>query len=404
MPSYQVTLRNVKQPDISRLVEVQASSREQAASLAHRPGFRVALVKPLVGAPPGTPVQGVSRKEMIKLFRGLASMLKANINTADSLMYYAQGLPNQGLKRTLDNIRQSVEAGLPVHTAFAKEEKFDTTIITLIEAGADSGQLDRAFRSLADRIKTEMTFASKLKGALTVPILVILFQFGLFIWSQVGVVSKVEDTLKSVRMDPDPLSKLIFAFSHVVQAVWPLMVAALVTFIIAVFRSARFRQWMLELGMKRWRLLRQLVMGLRQTAYLGTLEMLYASGTNLARASALAARTVQGTPMYEPFMAASRVYESSGVTFAEALRRYTELDPQVIHMINIGEKSASLPLQLELLREIYEEDTAAHMSDFTQIVNFITLLIAVTIIAVVFSGSMLPIFLMGPRMMESGNM
>ena len=404
MPSYQVTLRNVKQPDISRLVEVQASSREQAASIAHRPGFRVALVKPLVGAPPGTPVQGVSRKEMIKLFRGLASMTKANINMADSLMYYAQGLSNQGLKQTLDNIRQNVESGMPVHTAFAKEEKFDTMVITLIEAGTTSAKLDKAFRSLADRIKTEMTFASKLKQTLTVPILVILFMFGLFIWSQVGVVSKVEDTLKSVRMEPDPLSKVIFAFSHVVQAVWPVMVAAVVAFLIAVFRSARFRQWLLEAAMKRWRLLRQLVMGLRQTAYIGTLEMLYASGTNLARASALAARTVQGTSMYEPFMAASRRYESSGVPFAEALRRYTDLDPQAIHLIGIGEKLAALEEQLQLLREIYEEDTAAQMSDFTEIVNFITLLIAVLIIAVVFSGSMLPIFLMGPRMMESGNM
>ena len=76
---------------------------------------------------------------------------------------------------------------------------------------------------------------------------------------------------------------------------------------------------------------------------------------------------------------------------------------QKIHMMGIGEKSASLPQQLELLRDIYEEDTAAYMNDFTQVINFLTLAAAVFLIGLVFTGSMLPIFLMGPKMMNSGN-
>jgi type II secretory pathway component PulF len=132
--------------------------------------------------------------------------------------------------------------------------------------------------------------------------------------------------------------------------------------------------------------------------------MLYSNGINLARASMLSARVLGGTPMYEHFLKAARIYESSGVPFAESLKRHTELDPQVVHMIGIGEKSASLPQQLELLRDIYEEDTAATMADFTQVINFVTLALAVFLIGFVFTGSMLPIFLMGPRMMQSGNM
>ena len=156
--------------------------------------------------------------------------------------------------------------------------------------------------------------------------------------------------------------------------------------------------------MTKWVLLRRLVMGLRQTSYIGTLQMLYANGINLARASALAAKVMDGTPMYAGFVKASKVYETSGIPFSEALKRNAGLDPQVVHMIGIGEKSASLPQQLELLRDIYEEDTAAYMTDFTAVINFITLATAVFIIALVFTGAMLPIFLMGPRMMQSGSM
>jgi type II secretory pathway component PulF len=166
---------------------------------------------------------------------------------------------------------------MPVHVAFAKEKRFEETIITIIEAGADAGQLHEAFQALARRIKVEMTFSSKIRSALLLPCLVILFQIGLLIWSQTSVVSEVEKTLQSVRQEPDPLSKVIFSFSHVVQLVWPVFVAALLAFIIALFRSRKFRRQLLETLMHRWSLLRQLVMGLRQTAYIGTLQMLYAN-------------------------------------------------------------------------------------------------------------------------------
>ncbi|HCN30085.1 MAG TPA: hypothetical protein DIT64_15370 [Verrucomicrobiales bacterium] len=405
MNAFQVTLRHSERPDLSRVLEIEAPNREQAAALAAKPGFRVALVKPLKGVKKsGRAKGGIPRKELIKLFRGLASMLKANISTSDALLYYAQGLPDPALQAALMNIRNRLEAGIPVQAAFAKEQCFDSTIITIIEAGSDSGQLGDAFSSLARRIKIEMMFASKLRSALLVPSIIILFQIGLFIYSQVYVVAQVEDTLKSVRQEPDALSQVIFSISHFVQKVWPFFVIALTSFLVSIFRSAPLRQRLLIFLMGRWTLLKKLVMGLRQSAWIGTLQMLYANGINLARASALSARVLAGTPMYEDFIKASTTYESSGVPFAESLKRHTELDPQVIHMIGIGERSASLPQQLELLRDIYEEDTAAIMSDFTQVINFVTLAMAVVLIGFVFTGSMLPIFLMGPRMMQSGNM
>jgi len=208
MNAFQVTLRHSERPDLSRVLEIEAPNREQAAALAAKPGFRVALVKPLKGVKKsGRAKGGIPRKELIKLFRGLASMLKANISTSDALLYYAQGLPDPALQAALMNIRNRLEAGIPVQAAFAKEQCFDSTIITIIEAGSDSGQLGDAFSSLARRIKIEMMFASKLRSALLVPSIIILFQIGLFIYSQVYVVAQVEDTLKSVRQEPDALSQ-----------------------------------------------------------------------------------------------------------------------------------------------------------------------------------------------------
>ena len=52
-----------------------------------------------------------AKVELIKMFRGLSSMLKANISTADALLYYAQGLPDPSLQTALYNIRELVYGG-----------------------------------------------------------------------------------------------------------------------------------------------------------------------------------------------------------------------------------------------------------------------------------------------------
>ncbi len=405
MALFQVTLRNARQPSLAKTVKVQAANRERASLEAAREGFLVALVKP-IGSEARSPkaTKSLSSMELVKMFRGLASMLKAKITAVDALLYYAQGLPNSDVQTCLHNVRERMESGIPIHLAFAKEDKFESTIITVLEAGADAGQLSQAFSSLAHRIKTELTFTQKLRSALLVPCLVIIFQIGLFIWSQTSVVPKVEATIKDIHQSPDGLSQFIFSISHGVQATWPFAVGCMIIVGIAVMRSDAFRRTMLHFFMRRWLLLRQMVMGLRQSAWVGTLQMLYANGITLDRASILAAKVMEGTPMYAGLLRASKEYETTGIPFGEALRRNTVLDPQVIHMMGIGEKSASLLQQLELLRDIYEEDTAAYMNDFTEVINFLTLVIAVFLIGLVFSGAMLPIFLMGPKMMSSGNL
>ena len=53
-----------------------------------------------------------------------------------------------------------------------------------------------------------------------------------------------------------------------------------------------------------------------------------------------------------------------------------------------------------MLAEMYEEEAESHMADFTQVLSFLVLMGAVCLIAAVFIGTFLPIFLMGPKMMN----
>jgi type II secretory pathway component PulF len=203
----------------------------------------------------GQPKQ-FSKKELIGVFRGLSSMLRAQINTADAIKYYSQGLPNKVMADALKQIREDIGAGVSVHEAFRRTGRFSEMIVGLIQAGADAGQLHQAFSSLAARFTSELHFSKALRKATTMPAVVITILSGAFIVSQVKIVPQVEEMLKSVRQEPDGLTAISFGVSHTTQRIWPVVVGIVVATILCIWRSEKLRNAILGLAMSKWRLLR----------------------------------------------------------------------------------------------------------------------------------------------------
>lgn len=347
-------------------------------------------------------VKEFSKKELVDMFRGLGSMLRAQINTADALKYYGHGLPNKGMVDAMMRIREDINCGINVHEAFRRTGRFSETIVGLIQAGSDAGQLHHAFQSLATRLKSELSFQKQLKKATITPSVIICVLLGAFIVSQVKIVPQVEEMLNGVGAKPDGMTAISFAVSHFTQATWPIFVIGLITIAVVIVRSAHVRNLILGFFMSKWRLLRLLVMSLRQVTFISTIQLLHSNGINLAKSIRVSANSVKNTPFYNELRTAADKYEHSGVPLSTAFAKYTSVDTQVTHMLSIGEKSASLDAQLSMLSEMYEEDLQNHMNAFAATISFLVLIIAVMLIAAVFIGTFLPIFLMGPKMMQSG--
>ena len=329
-------------------------------------------------------------------------MLRAQINTADALKYYGHGLPNKLISDALAHIREDINTGMNVHEAFRRTGRFNETIIGLIQAGSDAGQLHHAFQALASRLKSALHFQKQIKKATVTPCVIICVLLGAFIVSQVKIVPQVEEMLNGVGAKPDGMTAISFKVSHFTQSSWHVLVIGLVTLAAVIARSPHVRNLILGFFMSRWRLLRLLIMSLRQVTFLSTIQLLHSNGINLAKSIRVSANSVKNTPFYEELRTAADKYEHSGVPLSTAFAKYTSVDSQVTHMLSIGEKSASIDAQLGMLCEMYEEDLQNHMVNFAATISFVVLIIAVSLIAAVFIGTFLPIFLMGPKMMNSG--
>ncbi|MFT5881981.1 MAG: type II secretory pathway component PulF [Crocinitomicaceae bacterium] len=339
-------------------------------------------------------------KQLIQFYRGVASMIKAQINTADALKYYADGLPDKSMADTLMVIRNDIHAGISVYEAFKKCQRFDDMTLGLVKAGMDSGKLDSAFNDLAARAQTHFYFKKQIRKIVLIPSFVFPVLIIAFIYSQTKIVPQIKGMVLVGDFQPEGPVKFFFLLSDFVILWWPVMIIALISIVLTFVFSTKVRNITVTLAMSKWRILRQLIQGLRQVTFLGVIKLLHSNGINMAKAIRTSATAVKGTPLHDELLNAADKYEKSGVPLAIAFTKYTSVDDQVVHMMAIGEKSASMGTQLEMLTEMYESDCMQHMEDFTNILNFVILLGAVSLVAFVFLSVFMPIFLMGPEMMQ----
>jgi type II secretory pathway component PulF len=403
MATYVVTLKHGfgktgKAKLENRTVKVSAPDGKTARQIAETEGWSA------IQAVPATESQKkrfnpFPRKPLIVMCKSLAAMLDAQIPLPKALDFYNAHLTREDLRMTLRSISVAVDRGDEVHKAFAATGQFDSTFIGLVRAGTMSSNLSGALRALARRMKINADFQSSIRKALMTPLCILAFLWLILIYSMTGLVPSVEKMLNDMRVAPDPFSGAIFVFSHFFTAIYVPTSIALIIFGLACWRSLAFRTAIFTFLLKRWKLLRQIILGFRQLTFIGTFEMLLSNNVPISDALETCAHTVKNTPLEKELLSVKKQM-ALGLNLGEAVRKHTSVDPQLSHMLEIGEKASNLSEQLRLLRDLYEEETAQRIEFFTGFVGVASKVLTVSVIGMIYIGTYMPIVLAGPKMMS----
>ncbi len=404
MATYVVTLKHGfgktgKTKLENRTVKVSAPDGRTARQIAESEGWSA------IQAIPATEAQKkrfnpFPRKPLIVMCKSLAAMLDAQIPLPKALDFYNSHLTREDLRLTLKSISVAVDRGDEVHKAFAATGRFDSTFIGLVRAGTMSSNLSGALRALARRMKINADFQASIRKALLTPLCILAFLWLILIYSMTGLVPSVEKMLNDMHVAPDPFSGAIFAFSHFYTAIYIPVSIGFVAFGLACWRSRAFRTAIFAFLLKHWKLLRQIILGFRQLTFVGTFEMLLSNNVPIAEALETCATTVKNTPLEKELLNV-KAQMALGLNLGDAVRRYTSVDPQLSHMLSIGEKASNLSEQLRLLRDLYEEETAQRIEFFTGFVGVASKVLTVSVIAMIYIGTYMPIILAGPKMMSA---
>jgi type IV pilus assembly protein PilC len=404
MATYVVTLKHGfgktgKTKTENRTVKVIAPDGKSARQIAETEGWSAIQAVPAAESQKKR-FNPFPRKPLIVMCKSLAAMLDAQIPLPKALDFYNAHLTREDLRLTLKSISVSVDRGDEVHKAFAATGRFDSTFTGLVRAGTMSSNLSGALRALARRMKINADFQGSIRKALMTPLCILAFLWLILIYSMTGLVPSVEKMLTDMRVAPDPFSGAIFVFSHFFTAVYVPASIGIIAFGLACWRSLAFRTAIFTFLLKHWKLLRQIILGFRQLTFIGTFEMLLSNNVPISDALETCANTVKNTPLEKELLNVKRQM-ALGLNLGEAIRKYTSVDPQLSHMLEIGEKASNLSEQLRLLRDLYEEETAQRIEFFTGFVGVASKILTVSVIAMIYIGTYMPIVLAGPKMMSA---
>src|SRR3984957_7318165 len=406
MATYVVTLKHGtgkdgKDRSESRTLKVIAPNSKTARQIAETDGWSAILAVPEADSRKKR-FDPFPRKPLIVMCQSVAAMLDAQISLPKSLDFYNERLTREDLRLTLKSIAAAVDRGDEVHKAFAATGRFDSTFIGLVRAGTMSSNLSGALRALARRMKINADFQGSIRKALLTPLCILAFLWLILIYSMTGLVPGVEKMLTDMRVPPDPFSGSIFAFSHFYQVVYVPASILIILFVLTLWRSLAFRTLIFEFILMRLKLLRGIIRGFRQLTFVGTFEMLISNNVPISDALETCARTLKNTPLEKELLTVKEQM-IRGLNLGEAVRKYTTVDTQLAFMLEIGEKASNLSEQLRLLRDLYEEETEQRIDFFTGFVGVASKILTVSVIAMIYIGTYMPIILAGPKMMNSGN-
>jgi general secretion pathway protein F len=293
--------------------------------------------------------RGISATDLALMTRQLATLVRAALPLEECLRAVAQQTDRPRLKSMLLAVRSRVMEGHTLASGLGDfKHIFPELYRTTVEAGEQTGHLDRVLERLADYTENRQQMRQKIQLAVFYPALLTLVAIIVVGGLMTYVVPQVVQVFDNIGQDLPGLTVGLIAVSDFMRGNILLILVLLVLTGVAVSWLLRYEdnRRRFHLLLMRLPLAGKLVRGLDTGRFARTFSILTASGVSVLEAMRISAQVIASLPMREAVNeAAARVREGAGI--AASLERSGYFPPMTIHLIASGEASGKLEEMLE---------------------------------------------------------
>lgn len=339
---------------------VQADSESAAARLLIAQGFTPLDIKEANedGSFFGRFTNRITTKDKIVFTRQLATLIGAGLPLSQSLHTVLEQTDNKKLQGVVGDIVAAVEGGKSLSEAFSKHpEVFDKVFLALIAAGEASGTLDDSLRRIAAQQEKDAAIMSKIKGALTYPIIVLFVIFGVMAFMLFTVVPQVEKLYEDLNKSLPFLTQVMVTAANFLTNFWWLVAIILgagVYFFLQYLKTEsgiKFKDNM-KLNVPMFgKMFRKLYMA----RFARTGQTLLSTGVAMLDMLKITSEAVNNTVIAASVdRAAEKV--KGGKALSVALQPEEYILPLVPQMIKIGEQSGKIDEMMGKTAQVYEDE------------------------------------------------
>jgi general secretion pathway protein F len=337
----------------------------------------------------------VGVQDLSLMTRQLAVLVRANIPLVDSLFAVSEQVENPILSEAIADCKNMVNEGSPLYKAMAKYPNiFDKIYLSMVEAGEMSGSLDVILVRLAEFTEAAADLRSKVKSAMTYPIIMLVVTMGLLSMMFIFVIPKMVTVFESAPELKLPwyTVALIDISTFMTNYWWVLALAAAGAYVM-------FNNWKKSpAGAKQWDKISlvlpvagPVVRMVAVARFTRTLSTLLTGGVPMLQALDIV-RNVVDNHVLSVAIEEARNNISEGESIAGPLKKSGEFPPIVIHMVSIGEKTGELENMLGQVADAYDFQVKNKVDAMTGLMGPVVIVIMGLVIAVIVFSVMIPMF------------
>jgi pilin biogenesis protein len=336
----------------------------------------------------------ITTKDKIVFTRQFATLIGAGLPLAQALRTVSEQTENKKMRSVVDDILASVESGSSLKDAFSKfPDVFDKVYLALIAAGEMSGTLDESLRRVATQQEKDAAMMSKIRGALTYPVIVLVVIGLVMAFMMVQVVPQVKQLYKDMHQELPFATQILIGISDFMINFWWLVLVGIGV------AGYFFRQYLkTESGIKfaaNFKLNVPLFSPLFRKLYMArfarTGQLLLSTGVALLDMLNICGDAMNNIIVKKSIDEAGKLVQS-GKSLSESLKGKDYILDMVPQMINIGEQSGKIDEMLGKTAQVYEDELDEQIKAISTLIEPILMVVMALMAGGLIGAILFPIY------------
>ncbi len=342
----------------------------------------------------------ITAKDVVIFTRQFSTMIDAGLPLVQGLTILAEQTENKTFQNVLKRVTKDVEGGSSLAEALKKHPKvFDALYVNLVAAGEIGGILDTILQRLAAYIEKAEKLKTRIKGAMTYPIIVVGVAVLVIAVILIFVIPVFQEMFSSFGKALPVPTQIVVNMSDFLKGNIHFVI---VGFIVFVFAFKKYRNTKKGRKQTDALALKLPVFGnlLKKTAvarFTRTLGTMISSGVPILDALEIVAKT-SGNVVLEEIIYEVRSSIAEGQTIAEPLSEADIFPRMVVQMISVGEATGALDTMLNKIADFYDDEVDAAVEALTSMLEPLLMVFLGGAIGGLVIAMYLPIFQMAAAM------
>ena len=240
----------------------------------------------------------------------------------------------------------------------------------MVKAGESSGTLDKVFLRLADFTEAQTRLRSRIIGAMTYPVIMLIIGTGIVSLLMVFVVPKLTVMFDEMGGKLPAITRGLIWVSEYVQDWWHVTLVVLValTLLFNQYRKSDNGRKRIDRISLKLPLFGPLLRLVAITRFARTLGTLLESGVPIITSLEIVKHVI-GNTLLSDVVEECRLAVQEGDSLAPPLQRSGQFPPMLVHMIAVGEQSGEVEDMLDNVATAYEAQVDARINILTSLLE-----------------------------------